>query len=94
MRISITEATDILTRVMRKLGHAEEDLHPIVDHLIVPPVPNQHAEWLAHIHQGTQPRLSNIWTARHVSEVLLAAQESNQVDAPIPVASAPSLRDG
>ena len=34
MRISITEATDILTRVMRKLGHAEEDLHPIVDHLI------------------------------------------------------------
>jgi LDH2 family malate/lactate/ureidoglycolate dehydrogenase len=34
MRIAITEATDILTQVMRKLGHAEEDLHPIIDHLI------------------------------------------------------------
>ena len=34
MRISIPEATDILTRAMRKLGHAEADLHPIVDHLM------------------------------------------------------------
>lgn len=34
MRISIPEATGLLTRTMRKLGHAEEDLHPIVDHLI------------------------------------------------------------
>lgn len=34
MRIAITEATDILTQVMRKLGHAEEDLHSIIDHLI------------------------------------------------------------
>lgn len=67
---------------------------PIVDHLAVPPVANQHAEWLEHIRQGTQPRLSNIWTARHVTEVLLAAQESSQVSSPIPVASAPSLRDG
>jgi delta1-piperideine-2-carboxylate reductase len=34
MRISITEATETLTQVMRKLGHAEGDLHSIVDHLI------------------------------------------------------------
>lgn len=34
MRISIPEATGILNQVMRKLGHAEEDLHPIVDHLM------------------------------------------------------------
>ena len=34
MRITIAEATNLLTSVMRKLGHAEGDLHPIVDHLI------------------------------------------------------------
>lgn len=34
MRISITDATDLLNQVFRKLGHAEEDLHPIVDHLM------------------------------------------------------------
>ena len=34
MRISITDATDILNQVMLKLGHAEADLHSIVDHLI------------------------------------------------------------
>lgn len=34
MRISITDATDILNQVMLKLGHAEADLYSIVDHLI------------------------------------------------------------
>ena len=34
MHISITEATTLLTQVMRKLGHAEADLHAIVNHLV------------------------------------------------------------
>lgn len=34
MRISIADATTMLNQVMRKLGHAEEDLHCIVDHLM------------------------------------------------------------
>lgn len=34
MHIAIADATDLLTRVMRKLGHAEADLPAIVDHLI------------------------------------------------------------
>ena len=34
MRMTIPEATDILTQVMGKLGHAEADIPAIVDHLI------------------------------------------------------------
>ncbi|MCA8927456.1 MAG: Ldh family oxidoreductase [Alphaproteobacteria bacterium] len=34
MRIATADAADLLTRVMRKLGHAEADLPAIVDHLI------------------------------------------------------------
>lgn len=34
MHISITEATDLLTSVMRKLGHAEGDLPAVVNHLM------------------------------------------------------------
>jgi len=34
MRIAIEDATALLTQVMRKLGHAEEDLPAIVNHLV------------------------------------------------------------
>ena len=66
---------------------------PIVEHVAVPPVPNQHKEWLLHIRKGTQPKLSNIWTARHITEIMLAAQESSRTQAPVALKSAPSWRD-
>lgn len=78
---------------IRPSSHDREWAPPIVDHLAVPSVPNQHEEWLHHIREGTQPKLSNVWTARHVTEVLLAAQESNQTGTPVSVRSAPRLRD-
>jgi predicted dehydrogenase len=65
---------------------------PIGDHLAVPPFPNQHEEWLQHIHEGTQPQISNIRTARHVMEVLLAAQESSQTGIPVSVKSTPGQK--
>ncbi len=34
MRIAIDDATDLLNKVMRKLGYDDGALHPIVDHLI------------------------------------------------------------
>jgi predicted dehydrogenase len=79
--------------LIRPSSRDREWAEPIVEHLHVPQIPNQHAEWLQHIHAGTQPTLSNIWTARHVTEVLLAAQESNRTGTPIAVKSTPSLRD-
>lgn len=68
-----------------------ERAEPVVEHLTASPFPNQHEEWLQHIHEGTQPQLSNIWTARHVMEVLLAAQESSRSGTPISVKSVPNL---
>ena len=50
---------------------------PIVEQLEPAPVVNQHAEWLDCIEQGKQPELSNIWAARHVTEIMLAAIESD-----------------
>ena len=70
-----------------------EHEEPITEHLDVPPVPNQHSEWLQHIREGTQPKLSNVWTARHVTEVLLAALESSRRETPVVIRSVPRLRD-
>ena len=36
-----------------------------------------HAHFAEHIHEGTQPPLSNVYTARHVTEILLAGLESS-----------------
>ena len=37
---------------------------------------NAHAHWFQCIQEGRHPELSNAWTARHVTEVLLAGLES------------------
>jgi predicted dehydrogenase len=84
---------DSILDLIRPGSYDREWAEPIVEPLVVPHVPNQHEEWLMHIHEGTQPKLSNIWTARHVTEVLLAAQESNRTGTPICIESVPSLRD-
>jgi predicted dehydrogenase len=50
---------------------------PVVENIIPPAIVNQHSEWMNCIEKGIQPELSNIWTARHVTEIMLAAIESN-----------------
>ena len=37
-----------------------------------------HAHFAEHIREGTQPPLSNVYTARHVTEILLAGLESSE----------------
>jgi len=67
-----------------------ERAEPIIEQLSPVPVPNQHAEWLTCIKNGTQPELSNIWTARHVTEIMLAAIESNTEGRRIAIQSSPT----
>ena len=62
---------------------------PIVDILTVMPVPNQHIEWMRCIEHGRQPELSNLWAARHVAEIMLAAVESNETGRRIAISSRP-----
>ena len=50
---------------------------PIIERLPAPGVPNQHVEWLRCIESGTAPELSNLWLARHVTEIMCAAIASN-----------------
>ncbi|MCP4396243.1 MAG: Gfo/Idh/MocA family oxidoreductase, partial [bacterium] len=67
-----------------------ERAEALIEHPTVLTFPNQHEEWLQHIHKGTQPMISNIWTARHIMEVLLAAQNSSQSGVPIMIESSMS----
>jgi len=46
-----------------------------------------HRQWIECIHEGRQPELSNVWTARHVTEILLAGLESSRTGTRIPVNS-------
>ena len=60
---------------------------PLVETLDPPPGPNQHQEWLHCIQTQTQPQLSNIWLARHVTEIMQAAMTSNQTGRSVAVHS-------
>lgn len=60
---------------------------PIVESLSPPPMLNQHEEWLHCIEAGTQPQIANIWTARHITEIMLAAMASNQMGRSVAVQS-------
>ena len=51
---------------------------PLVDEIRPAPVVNQHEEWLRCIENGKQPEISNLWTARHITEIMLAAVSSNE----------------
>ena len=55
------------------------------------PVVNQHIQWMECIENGMQPELSNIWTARHVTEIMLAAVESNKDGSRINICSTPEM---
>ena len=54
-------------------------------------VPNQHEEWLRCIERGEQPEISNLWTARHISEIMLAAVKSNEAGARVAVILRPRI---
>jgi len=53
---------------------------------------NQHAEWLHYIEGKRQPTLSNIWCARHVTEIMLAAVLSNADGKRVNIQSSPTPR--
>ncbi len=55
----------------------DENAQQLTTPINLGPGENQHAEWLRCIRDGIQPQLSNIWFSRHVTEILLAAQESH-----------------
>ncbi len=46
-----------------------------------------HRQWVRCIQEGRQPELSNVWTARHVTEILLAGLESSRTGTVVPVHS-------
>ena len=62
---------------------------PIVEEITPAPVVNQHEEWLRCIESGTQPALSNLRVARHITEIMLAAAASNATGSRIAIHSDP-----
>ena len=62
---------------------------PLVDEIRPAPVVNQHEEWLRCIENGKQPEISNLWTARHITEIMLAAVSSNEEGRRIAIHSDP-----
>ena len=62
---------------------------PILEEITPAPVVNQHEEWLRCIESGTQPALSNLWMARHITEIMVAAVASNAAGSRIAIQSDP-----
>ena len=62
---------------IRPSSYEREWAAPLIDEIVPAPVPNQHEEWRRCIENGKQPEISNLWTARHVSEIMIAAVNSN-----------------
>ena len=78
--------------LVRPGSYEREWAEPIVETISPKPVVNPHEEWLRCIETGEGPALSNLWTARHITEVLLAAVESNPAGTRVPVRSEPRLQ--
>ncbi|MCY3715968.1 MAG: Gfo/Idh/MocA family oxidoreductase [Chloroflexi bacterium] len=74
---------------IRPGSYEREWATPITETISPPAAPNQHGEWLRCIKRGEQPALSNLWTARHIMEIMLAAVESNQQGRRVAVHSQP-----
>ncbi len=70
-------------------SYEREWAEPLVDEIVSASVLNQHEEWLRCIERGTQPEISNLWTARHIMEIMLAAVKSNEAGARVAVHSDP-----
>ena len=65
-------------RHIRPGSFDREWAEPIAEQLSPPPGLNEHEEWRDCIQTGTQPPLSNIWLARHVTEIMEAAMTSSR----------------
>ncbi len=74
---------------IRPSSYEREWAAPLVDEITPAPVVNQHEEWLRCIERGAQPALSNLWTARHIMEIMRAAVRSNETGARVAVRSDP-----
>ena len=70
-------------------SYTREDIPPVPHTVDVSPynVGDAHQHWLECIAKNEQPPLSNAWTARHVTEVLLAGLESAKSGRPVDVKS-------
>ena len=64
---------------------------PLIDVITPAPAVNQHEEWLRCIERAQQPELSNLWVARHVTEIMLAAVASNDSGARIAINTDPQI---
>jgi len=76
---------------IRPSSFEREWAEPLVDAIMPAPAVNQHEEWLRCIESGQQPELSNLWLARHVTEIMLAAVESNESGARIAIETDPRI---
>ena len=76
---------------VRPSSYEREWAPPLVDEIAPEPVVNQHEEWLRCIENGAQPELSNLWTARHIMEIMLAAVASNRDGSRVPIRSHPRV---
>ncbi len=76
---------------IRPSSYEREWAAPLVDEIEPTPVLNQHEEWLRCIKRGEQPIISNLWTARHITEIMLAAVRSNEAGARVAVHSEPRI---
>jgi len=74
---------------IRPSSYEREWAEPLVDEIEPAPVLNQHEEWLRCIERGAQPEISNLWTARHITEIMLAALRSNEEGGRIAIHSDP-----
>jgi predicted dehydrogenase len=70
-------------------SYTREDIPPVAHAVDVAPYSkgDAHEHWLDCIDKGTQPPVSNAWTARHVTEVLLAGLESAKSGRPVEITS-------
>ena len=76
---------------LRPSSYEREWAAPLVEEIVPAPVVNQHEEWLRCIEKGAQPAISNLWTARHITEIMLAAAASNAEGGRVAVHSHPRI---
>ncbi len=76
---------------IRPSSYEREWAEPLVEAITPAPAVNQHEEWLRCIESGAQPELSNLWLARHVTEIMLAAAESNESGVRIAIETDPYI---
>ena len=76
---------------IRPSSYEREWAAPLVDEIVLAPDVNQHEEWLRCIERGAQPEISNLWTARHVTEIMLAAVRSNAEGVRVAIHSQPRI---